>query len=305
MKQTLQLRLGQHLTMTPQLQQAIKLLQLSTLDLKQEIQDALDSNLMLEVEDENSASHEPSNKAEQGDDGVLQQSAASGNDANNEQEINAASDSMPDELPVDSAWDDVYDSLPPPQSGAQRDSADTEFLLHKDVTKTLNDHLIWQMNLSLFSDTDLTIATSIIDAINEDGYLTCSLEDLHVGLDDEEIEFSEVEAVLHRIQSFDPSGVAARDPQECLLLQLQQLPEETPQQEMAIRLVSEHFNLLARQDQNKIKQALKLSDNEVSQLNALIRSLHPHPGSLIAESPAPYVIPDVFVFKKNGAWQVE
>ncbi len=305
MKQTLQLRLGQYLTMTPQLQQAIKLLQLSTLDLKQEIQDALDSNLMLEVEEEGGASRESSNKAEQLDDDTLQRSAANGNDANNEQEINAASDSMPEELPVDSAWDDVYESLPPPQSGIQRDSSDTEFLLHKDITKTLNDHLIWQMNLSLFNDTDLAIATSIIDAINEDGYLTCSLEDIHAGMDNEEIEVSEVEAVLHRIQSFDPSGVAARDPQECLLLQLQQQPEETPLLDMAIQLVSEHFDLLARQDQSKIKQVLKLSDDEVSQINCLIRSLHPHPGSLIAESPAPYVVPDVFVFKKNGSWHVE
>ncbi len=305
MKQTLQLRLGQHLTMTPQLQQAIKLLQLSTLDLKQEIQDALDSNLMLELEEENNSSCELPNGAGQGDDRFQQGAAASSNDANNEREINATSDSMPEELPVDSAWDDLYDSLPPPQSGLQRESADTEFLLHKDVTRTLNDHLIWQMNLSLFSDTDLTIATSIIDAVNEDGYLTCSLEEIHAGLESEEIELSEVEAVLHRIQSFDPPGVAARDPQECLLLQLQQQPEETPLLEVAIQLVREHFGLLARQDQNKIKQALKLSDDEVGQLNMLIRSLHPHPGSLIAESPAPYVVPDVFVFRKNGSWQVE
>lgn len=305
MKQTLQLRLGQHLTMTPQLQQAIKLLQLSTLDLKQEIQDALDSNLMLEVEEEGGTSHESSNSAGQGDDDAFQQGAVSGNDANNEQEVNAASDSMPEELPVDSAWDDVYDSLPPPQSGTPRESVDTEFLLHRDITRTLNDHLLWQMNLSLFSDTDLTIATSIIDAINEDGYLACNLEEIHAGLESEEIELSEVEAVLHRIQSFDPPGVAARDPQECLLLQLQQQPEETPLLGAAIRLVKEYFGLLARQDHNRIKQALKLSDDEVGQINALIRSLHPHPGSLIAESPAPYVVPDVFVFKKNGSWQVE
>ncbi len=304
MKQTLQLRLGQHLTMTPQLQQAIRLLQLSTLDLKQEIQEALDSNLMLEVEEESGPSPDPDGAGQEGEEAFAQEAAA-GSGADNERELNAASDSLPEELPVDSAWDDVYDSLPPPQSGLQRESADTEFLLHRDATRTLNDHLIWQMNLSLFSDTDLTIATSIIDAINEDGYLTCTLEEIHAGLESEEVELSEVEAVLHRIQRFDPPGVAARDPQECLLLQLQQLPAETPLLQLAIRLVRDHFDLLARQDQNRIKQALKLSDEEVSQLNMLIRSLHPHPGSLVSESPAPYVVPDVFVFKKNGRWQVE
>jgi len=299
MKQTLQLRLGQYLTMTPQLQQAIKLLQLSTLDLKQEIQDALDSNLMLEVEEESSASRESSDKAEQVD-GDSSQNATS-----NEQEINGASDNMPEDLPVDSAWDDVYDSTAAPQSGVQRESGDTEFLLHKDITKTLNDHLIWQMNLSLFSETDLTIATAVIDAIDENGYLTCSLEEIYEGLDDEEIELSEVEAVLHRIQTFDPPGVAARGPQECLLLQLRQLPEETPLLDFAIKLVADHFDLLARQDQGKIKQALKVTDEEVAHINHLIRTLNPHPGSLITESPSPYVVPDVFVFKKEGVWRVE
>jgi len=299
MKQTLQLRLGQYLTMTPQLQQAIKLLQLSTLDLKQEIQDVLDSNLMLEVEEENSLPRESLDKTEQANKDAAQDAPSS------EQEVNGASDNMPEELPVDSAWDDVYDSIAAPQSGSQRESADTEFLLHKDITKTLNDHLIWQMNLSLFSETDLMIATAIIDAIDENGYLTCSLEEIYEGLEDEEIDFSEVEAVLHRIQTFDPPGVAAKDPQECLLLQLQQLPEETPLLALAIQLVDKHFELLARQDQTKIKQVLKVSDEEVGQINQLIRTLNPHPGSLITESPSPYVVPDVFVFKKNNVWRVE
>ncbi|VAX05493.1 RNA polymerase sigma-54 factor RpoN [hydrothermal vent metagenome] len=301
MKQTLQLRLGQYLTMTPQLQQAIRLLQLSTLDLKQEIQDALDSNLMLEVEDEGAA-QEPSSTASSD---IGQESQPSNNDPNNEQEINAEADSIPEDLPTDSAWDDVYDSLPPPQSGTQRESGDTDFLLHRDNTQTLNDHLVWQMNLTIFSDTDLAIATAIIDAVDESGYLTGTLEDILACQGNEEIDLSEVEAVLHRIQSFDPPGVAARTPQECLLIQLRQLPDSTLLLEQAINLVENHFNLLARQDQNQIKQTMKLSDEEISQVNQLIRSLNPHPGSLIVESPIQYVIPDVFVFKKNGSWHIE
>jgi len=308
MKQTLQLRLGQYLTMTPQLQQAIRLLQLSTLDLKQEIQDALDSNLMLETEEEGRAQESENTTdttPETDSSDINQESIPSSNDANNEKEIHAEADSIPEELPLDSAWDDIYDSLPPPQSGTQRESSDTDFLLHRDNTKTLNEHLVWQLNLTLFSDTDLAIATAIIDAVNESGYLTSSLDDILIGQGNEEIELYEVEAVLHRIQNFDPPGVAARNPQECLLIQLQQLAKDTPFLEQATRLVKDHFNLLARQDQNQIKQILKLSDEEISGTNQLIRSLNPHPGSLIAESPIQYVTPDVFVFKKDGTWHIE
>ena len=310
MKQTLQLRLGQYLTMTPQLQQAIRLLQLSTLELKQEIQEALDSNLMLETEEEGSA-RESLNGTDQdghadGEADINLNSASAGNDSNNEQEINAEASSMPDELPVDSAWDDIYDSLTPPLSGTQRESSvDNDFLLQRGSAQTLHDHLAWQMNLTVFSDTDLAIATAIIDAVSEDGYLTSSLEDIHSSLEDDEVDLPEVEAVLHKIQSFDPPGVAARDPRECLLIQLHQMQEGTPFRKEATLLVKDYFDLLAHQDQNQIKLALKLSDEEVSRVNKLIRSLNPHPGTLIAETPPQYVVPDVFVYKKNGAWQVE
>ncbi|HEC16587.1 MAG TPA: RNA polymerase factor sigma-54 [Sedimenticola sp.] len=301
MKQSLQLRLGQYLTMTPQLQQAIRLLQLSTLDLKQEIQDALDSNLMLETEEEGAA-RESLNGADRPD----ATGEATGNDADNEREIDAEASGIPDDLPVDTAWDDIYDSLTPPLSGAQRESSgDNDFLLQRGSSPTLHDHLAWQMNLTVFSDRDLAIATAIIDAVNEDGYLSSSLEDIHAGLEDDDIDLSEVEAVLHQVQSFDPAGVAARDPRECLLIQLRQMPAGTPFLKEATLLVKDHFDLLAHQDRNQIKQALKLSDEEISSVNRLIRSLHPHPGTLIAEAHPQYVVPDVFVFKKNGHWHVE
>jgi RNA polymerase sigma-54 factor len=308
MKQTLQLRLGQHLTMTPQLQQAIRLLQLSTLDLKQEIQDALDSNLMLETEEEG-ATREQATVAEQtpasGQTELTGSETGSSND-NNEKEINAEADAIPDELPVDSGWEDIYDSALPPSSGSSsRETQDNDYLTQRRSVRTLHDYLTWQLNLTPFSPVDHTIAEALIDAVSEDGYLTSNLEDMVEILDSEEVGLEEIEAVLHRIQQFDPPGVAARDPRECLLIQLQQYPADTPYREQAIRLLEEHFQLLAQQDHAQIKRRLKVSDDELSGINQLIRSLSPRPGSLVAESEPQYILPDVFVSKRNGVWHVE
>ena len=294
MKQTLQLRLGQHLTMTPQLQQAIRLLQLSTLDLKQEIQEALESNPMLDAEEEISVQPGSADEAKE-------KTA----DNKGDQEVNAESSDMPDELPVDSEWTDTYDSYTPPTTSSQRDNQDNDYLAQSSCAQTLHDHLDWQMNLTPFSATDHAIATALIDAVSEDGYLLGSIEDIHAGLAMVDVELDEVEAVLHRIQSFDPPGVAARDPQECLLIQLQQLPEDTKHLQQAIQLCGKYFSLLAARDQNQIKRKLKVDDEELSAINQLICSLNPHPGSLIAESEPQYVVPDVFVSRRNGQWHVD
>jgi len=301
MKPSIQLRLGQHLTMTPQLQQAIRLLQLSTLDLKQEIQDALDSNLMLETEEEGQQRDaEPqSGSDEPGLNG-------SGNDINNESEINVEAESMPDELPVDTAWDDLYDSIVPTSGTAAVGGDDSsDFMLQQAPSQTLQAHLAWQLNLTHFSDRDLTIATAIIDSIDDDGYLRADLEDLLVTLDDPEIELDEVEAVLHQIQSFDPPGVAARDARECLLLQLRQLPPDTPWLSEATTLLQEHFDLLAAQDEAQLKRKLKLNPDDLRAVVQLIRSLNPRPGTALAGEEPRYVEPDVFVYKRNNQWRVE
>ncbi len=301
MKQTLQLRLGQHLTMTPQLQQAIRLLQLSTLDLKQEIQEVLDTNPMLEAEEE-SAREEGSQNEEHGE----YRESTSYDNPEDERELNAGSDTMPEDLPVDSQWGDIYDSVLPPTTGtAGTYDDDQDFMVQCSGAQTLHDHLSWQLNLTPFSDLDRNIAVTIIDAVNEDGYLTTTLEEIHSALADDEVALDEVEAVLHRIQQFDPPGVAARNPRECLLLQLQQLPKETRWLDAALRLVGDYFDLLANQDHQQIKRQLKLSDDELSEVIRLIRTLSPHPGTAIADSQAQYVVPDVFVSKKNNRWVVE
>jgi RNA polymerase sigma-54 factor len=302
MKQTLQLRLGQHLTMTPQLQQAIRLLQLSTLDLKQEIQEALDSNLMLETEED--ASHAEERPGANGED-LGTTDASPSERGEGESEINTESDTMPEDLPVDSKWDDIYESALPPTSGTPSSTEESDFLVQCSEPQTLHDHLIWQMNLTPFSDIDYTIATTIIDAVNGEGYLSSSLEDICATIDNEEVQMEEMEAVLHRIQCFDPPGVAARDPRECLLLQLTQLPVGTPRQQEAAELIRDHFELLANQEHAQIKRQLRLSDQELTEVVQLIRSLNPRPGTAIADAAPEYVVPDVFVTKKQGKWEVE
>ncbi len=305
MKQTLQLRLGQHLTMTPQLQQAIRLLQLSALDLSQEVQEALETNPLLETEEEfhnkpelNGNDHQPKELA------GAENDPSQHNDINNEREIKTDASSLTDDLPVDSDWTDVYDSYTP-VGAATNDGGDSDFLLQQGGAETLHDHLHWQLNLTPFSALDRAIATSIIDGINNDGYFTGSLEDILFSLQDEEITLDEVEAVLHRIQSFDPPGVGAQDPQDCLLIQLHQLPEEIPFRQAAILLCTHHFKLLANQDQAQIIRRMKIDEQTLAGITQLIRSLNPHPGSLIAESQSQYVVPEVFVTKHNNRWLVE
>lgn len=317
MKPTIQLRLGQHLTMTPQLQQAIRLLQLSTLDLKQEIQDALDSNLMLEHEDEiqqtesdrareggntGSDNNTPDSNGEGGDIAL----PGAGNDPNNEQEIRIESEAMPNELPTDSAWDDLYE-LPSHQgSGGSGNGNDNyDYLNQQSSSESLHDHLIWQMQLTRFSAIDLEIAEAIIDGIDDDGYLKTALDDIVTLIDDPDIEIEEVEAVLHRIQAFDPPGVAARDLREGLLLQLHQLPPEQPLRAAALTMVSNHFELLANQDEAQLRRRMKIDGEQLREIIRLIRSLNPRPGTAVAGEPPEYIEPDVFVFKQHGQWRVE
>jgi RNA polymerase sigma-54 factor len=294
MKQTLQLKLGQQLTMTPQLQQAIRLLQLSTLDLQQEIQEALDSNMMLETIDEDGAQAEEPRQS----DGALEQEPEEITSEGSQTDI-------PDELPIDSTWEDVYDSLHPltlPAAGAEL----PDFESQRSTTQTLQDHLLWQMELVPFSERDHAIAIAIIDAINSDGYLGSPLDDIHQGLSEqlENLEPDEVYTVLHRIQNFDPPGVAATDLGECLRIQLQQLPDDHPSKKSALHLVTHFLDKLAAQDQSQLKRLLDLSDEALHQVILLIRSLNPYPGRFIEASASQFVIPDVFVRRLNGAWQV-
>ncbi len=294
MKPSIQLRLGQNLTMTPQLQQAIRLLQLSTLELKQEIQEALESNLMLEVE-------------EDGQDALSLES--DGNPDENPAETPVVSqgaegsqDTIPEELPVDANWEDQYD-IPATRTQQSSGEESADFLARESQAETLQDYLHWQLNLTPFSDQDRGIAMAIIDGIAPDGYLKVALEDILADMQDDEIDMQEVLTVLHRIQHFDPPGIAARDPRECLLLQLEQLPD-LPMKPQAEKLLRDHFELLTGNNEARIRKQLKINSEEVRQVFCLIRSLNPHPGSAISPPDTRYVEPDVFVQKKGGRWLV-
>ncbi|MGD2304333.1 RNA polymerase factor sigma-54 [Escherichia coli] len=288
MKQGLQLRLSQQLAMTPQLQQAIRLLQLSTLELQQELQQALESNPLLEQID----THEEIDTRETQDSETLDTA-----DALEQKE-------MPEELPLDASWDTIYTAGTP--SGTSGDYIDDELLVYQgETTQTLQDYLMWQVELTPFSDTDRAIATSIVDAVDETGYLTVPLEDILESIGDEEIDIDEVEAVLKRIQRFDPVGVAAKDLRDCLLIQLSQFDKTTPWLEEARLIISDHLDLLANHDFRTLMRVTRLKEDVLKEAVNLIQSLDPRPGQSIQTGEPEYVIPDVLVRKHNGHWTVE
>jgi RNA polymerase sigma-54 factor len=294
MKPSLQLRVSQNLTMTPQLQQAIRLLQLSSIELQTEIQDALESNMMLELEEDIEEEAVPATQAETDDGGEMELKAEIEND------------NIPDELPVDTAWDDIYEGGGSYSRGSETDS-DYRTLENQDgEDQTLRDHLLWQLNLTPTSETDRAIATAIIDALDDDGYLTSSLEDIRDMLDKgQEVGLDEVEANLHLVQSMEPTGVGARDLRECLLLQLAQRDPATPWLDEAIRLVEEHLDLLAAHDYNLLMRRMKMGRDELSEVITLIQSLNPRPGGQVHDQFIQYVVPDVYVKKIRGVWRVE
>ena len=288
MKQGLQLRLSQQLAMTPQLQQAIRLLQLSTLELQQELQQALESNPLLEQID----THEEIDTRETQDSETLDTA-----DALEQKE-------MPEELPLDASWDTIYTAGTP--SGTSGDYIDDELPVYQgETTQTLQDYLMWQVELTPFADTDRAIATSIVDAVDETGYLTVPLEDILESIGDEEIDIDEVDAVLKRIQRFDPVGVAAKDLRDCLLIQLSQFDKTTPWLEEARLIISDHLDLLANHDFRTLMRVTRLKEDVLKEAVNLIQSLDPRPGQSIQTGEPEYVIPDVLVRKHNGHWTVE
>ncbi|MFV2005091.1 MAG: RNA polymerase factor sigma-54 [Gammaproteobacteria bacterium] len=309
MKPSLQLKLGQHLTMTPQLQQAIRLLQLSTLELQSEIQQALEENPMLEQDEENfETSAEDTNENSTENQANSQDGSSDIGAENEDPHIDMEnSQQMPDELAVDSTWEDTYDitTATAPSSQQSSDSGN-DFLENQSIEgDTLSEHLIWQLQNSQFSDNDLIIAIAIIDAINDDGYLTESIEEIYDGLKDElDIELDEVETVLHRVQRFDPVGIAARNLRECLLLQLEPFPPTTPGLADVKNIVEHHLDLLGAHDYARLQKKTRRNEEQLHQLILFIQALNPKPGDSISKNNAQYVIPDIFVRKINGQWQV-
>jgi RNA polymerase sigma-54 factor len=321
MKASLQLKLGQSLTMTPQLQQAIRLLQLSTLDLQQEIQQALETNPMLETSEDEEQAAEASESDTKDQDTASSDGdkvSAADTDASNEWDESEngpdwssetdSPDTIPDDLPVDTAWDDIYQSAPSP-AARNDDENDHDFETRNSPTETLRDHLEWQLNLTPLSERDQAIAHALLDAVNNNGYLTSSLDEIHSGMveeiDEDQLELDEVEAVLHRLQHFDPPGVFARDLQDCLLIQLNQLSPETPWLAQARLVITHYINLLGNRDYAQLLRRSRLKEDQLRDVLALITTLNPRPGDTIDQAEPDYVIPDVIVKKYKDRWRVE
>ncbi|MBF0265004.1 MAG: RNA polymerase factor sigma-54 [Gammaproteobacteria bacterium] len=346
MKQSLQLKIGQQLTMTPQLQQAIKLLQLSSLDLQSEIQEALDSNMMLEVDDshddniqtneENTYSdptellstNEVSTKQTSDETSIDNLSKQVDEVLANERQQKSSSDkdsspdtaqvdfediqnTIPSEISSDTDWDEIFDSNAIHASSNapnyNNGNSDLDYLENASQQgESIQQYLESQLELTPMTDIDREIASTIIDSINESGFLEASIEELCQTLSYlPDVEKEEIEAVLHLIQTFDPPGVAAKDLQECLLIQLNLLDPDTSLVNEAKLIISRYLNLLASRDLNTLKRRTKIGEDTLKSIIKLITSLNPRPAGQITQQNTQYIIPDVIVKKINGVWHAE
>jgi len=289
MKQTLQLKLTQHLTLTPQLQQSIRLLQLSTLELNQELERFLADNPLLE--------------RDEGDEEGAPATRLNGASAVTTEPVQSA------EKPDGPATDDVHlgDAdwqLDGGSPGAARDdSEDNDFTQLAAESPSLRDHLLQQLSLTPLPDRDRSLVGLLIDALDEDGYLTQPLEEIAAMLPAElAIEPDEFPIALRHLQNLDPTGVGARSPAECLELQLVTFPDSTPGLQVALQIVREHLPLLAARDFAKLKKALGCDEPLLRTAHRLIQSLNPRPGAAYAPLETRYVVADVIVRKVKGVW---
>lgn len=286
LKPALQVAIGQQLAMTPQLQQAIRLLQLSAQELELEIHTALESNAMLEAE---------------GD--------PAWGDADTDADSDSDTGSRPAQ-PVDTEAETGFDETGDIQymsTGRGRAAPDQtgERELQAVEQNPLREHLLWQLEMGTLGSADLAIGVALIDALDDDGYLTENLEAIRQSLEpDLSVELDEVEAILHHVQMLDPIGVGARDLSECLRLQLQQFDPSTPGLVLARQLPEGHLEALAAGDFAEIGRRLNADSDSVREAAERVRALNPRPGSALAAVPAEYIVPDVVVERHDGRWQV-
>ena len=292
MKPALQLRIQSQLALTPQLQQAIKLLQLSSVELELELNQALESNPLLDIEEDES---EDEAVAEF----VPPEHTLSAPVDSSSQEQSETRDETPD-------FDDFPLDLGEERREHRLSASDDDTMEQQDAaSEDLRDHLLWQLNLTPLSPQDRYIATAIIEAINDDGYLEETNEVIGQSVSDlVAVTVDQVEAVRHRIQNFDPLGAASRTLSECLGVQLDALDPATSGLGKAQILVAESLDLLARNDRSRLCQKLRVDDEELDTVIALIRSLTPKPGAGYSSGPAEFVAPDAYAHKVNGRWHV-
>jgi RNA polymerase sigma-54 factor len=305
MKQSLQLKIGQSLTMTPQLQQAIKLLQLSSIDLEAEIQEIVETNPLLEVE----SVHDNNEESAETTLNPPKESSESITSAPEDKETTEAlsSDKIETELASDSQWEDwgyvSQSTSPKPDDGGTFD-------YQGETSDSLRDQLLWQVNMTSLSDTDRTIAMILIDSINDTGFMNADIDDVvemlnanNTELDKEHeslIQVEEVEAVLHLIQSFEPAGIAARSLQECLQIQLKRSLQDDASHKLAAKVVASQFELLAARNFRQIMRNLRITDKQLKAAIDIIQALNPRPGNQLIQNDAQYIKPDVYVVKNSA-----
>ena len=319
MKPALQIRVNQQLSLTPQLQQAIRLLQLSSLELELELNTAVESNPLLEVSDGIDDDEDESDDAERGerdDDGSKSDSDSSLDASERQREDDYTSSSSEssdedfrnernerDDMPLDLAFErtDYAGSGSGGNHSGDEDAGDRE----DAATEDLRDHLFWQLNLTPMSPLDRAIAATIIDGVDDDGYLTESNESIASSVATlAHVTEAEIEAVRSRVQQFDPTGVASRDLRECLIAQLSAFADDTGGLELARRLVNECLEQLARNDRPKLCQKLRAEADEMDAAIDLIRSLNPKPGSGFSNAQAEFIAPDAYARKVGQNWQI-
>jgi RNA polymerase sigma-54 factor len=295
MKPTLQLRISQQLTLTPQLQQAIRLLQLSTQDMHQEVARLLEENPMLEAADESAT-------------GVFTPDVSSP-PAHSTASADTPQSTQNEERGTDDFGPDTFGNEPADWntgSGTMRSTDDEDETYPEQAAEqaSLRAHLHSELTTSSIDDKDRKVVGLLIDALDENGYLAQDMEELAGLLPVElEITLDDLETALVQLQHLDQPGLGARNLGECLALQLKALPEDTPQRDLAVRLVSHHLDLVAAHDFSKIKKLLRCSDDELRTAQHLITGLNPKPGAEFGQSVADYVIPDVIVEKYKNKWR--
>lgn len=295
LKPSLQLRIGTQLTMTPQLQQAIKLLQLPSLELLAHVRELLESNVMLEAEEDDLATTATLP--------ALPEEAASASAS--AAEPRGGGDDTPQVEVVDDGWEPAFSASG--DAGWGEEDEDRRLELQDTRGDTLREHLLWQVDFMHLAPRELAIAQAIVDAINDDGYISDPLDAIAATLKPEiQAEPAEIERLLPRIQSLDPLGVAARSVSECLQLQLAALDADTPGRDAALAIAADHLDLVARRDLAALRRALHLDAGQVEQALALVRGCHPRPGAQISPAVAEYVVPDLFVRRNDdGGWAIE
>jgi len=299
LKPSLQLRIGQQLTMTPQLQQAIRLLQLPSLDLQAHVRETLETNVMLEAEEETfeplgDSVREREETSEPKDEKYAELDGKSTPaEQREEPEVEIADEAWGEQTggPSDTPWSGDDDR--------SSDFSDRHGL-------TLQEQLIEQLELAKLSTVDMAIARVIADAVTDDGYLKDNLDDIRASLLPEiDTSLEHVERILALVQSLEPAGVGARNLGECIALQLRQLHADTPARDIAIRVALEHLDLVAGQQLVLLRRQLRCSEGDLEMALALVRSCHPRPGAAVNPAQAEYVIPDVFVRRTEHGWMVE